>query len=297
MRFRPAILVPVLALSLGVASFAHAGMESPEARGQWIPSLSAEGGARVVESQATVSSPRGDFDGDNRALFGYLGFGLQLMTPAWFDLPASPRIFVRAGVATSLDGEARIANDGGPGEIVIPILDNNNDGIPDGLTPVAAVKGQGSTTAARSEPMLVTAALGIDLSMTVLERRVHVKPSFEWIMQEDRIVGSVGFVESLTMGSDECPCRTGFASGETTETFHSLGMGLEIEAEAGRMGPVLVGVYAGGQAYYALDRKVEVTGSGQFSDGSGSLTVNSTYEREEWDYRAGVGVRFHWLPE
>lgn len=298
MRIGPAIVLGPLLLALfGVVSHAQAELNSPEARRQWIPSLSAEGGVRVLDSKATVSSPRGDFDGESRALFGFLGVGLQIATPAFFDLPGTPRLFVHGGVATAFDGEARIANEGGPGEPVVPILDNNSDGIPDAPTPVTAVTGQGSTTAAESQGMIVRAGLGLDLSFEWLERQVHVKPSFEWIMQSDRIVGQVGFAESISSVPDECPCRIGFAQGVSTETFHGLGMGLEVEVETGRLGPTMVSVFAGGQAYRLLDRQVAFSGSSQFSDASGPLSVDATYERDPWDYRAAVGVRFHFVPE
>ena len=145
--------------------------------------------------------------------------------------------------------------------------------------------------------MMITAGIGVDFALTVLERSVHIKPSFEWILQDDVVKGVVGYAESISAFPDQCPCRTGFARGVSTEAFNGIGPGLEIEAEASRFGPFQISVFAAAQAYYRLDDEVVVTASGEFSDGSGLLTVRSTYERDPWDYRAGVGVRFHWLPE
>ena len=270
-----------------------------DATSRWVPGLAVTGGVRSIDRKASVSSVRGDVDSESRALFGFLGADLQLATPAFEAGPVPIRIFVRGGVATSFDGEEEIANEGAPGSVVIPIRDINRDGIPDGDTPIGAIEGIGSATAAQSEAAIWTAGLGLDLGIPIFDRVLHVKPSVEWILQSDRARALFGFAEEFPIvGRElECPCRTISAIAQESQTYHGLGPGLELELEASRLGDLLLTVFASGQAYYNFDREIEIRATGTSDDGSRTETLLSIYERDRFDYRAAWGFRVHWLPE
>ncbi len=279
--------------------FSSSGASAGEFDARWIPALSITAGIRSIDTQASSSSIRSDISSESRAFFGHLGVDAEIASPVLFEHATAPRIFLRGGYATSFDGEERIANEGAPGAIEIPIVDNNNDGIPDAPTPVGAIKGLGSATAAESRSPIWSAAIGVDLGFDAFERRFHVRPSFEWIRQRDRVKAIFGFGEKFPLvgNDDECPCRTVSASGEKTETYHGIGPGLEISVDAGRFHSIVATVFAGGQAYFNLNRTIEINATGTFDDNSSTQTLRATYERDLVDYRVAWGVRFHWAPE
>jgi hypothetical protein len=121
---------------------------------------------------------------------------------------------------------------------------------------------------------------------------------------ETQVTGQVGVVESLdpppagSAGAATCPCRSASGRASKTQSWHSLGAGLELELDTARAGPFMMTLYASGQAYAVLgDRKLEIRESFPWDDASGALDFESDYEAEPWRYRLGVGLRFRWLPE
>ena len=84
--------------------------------------------------------------------------------------------------------------------------------------------------------------------------------------------------------------------GSGKKTYHGIGPGLEVELDTARAGPFMLTIFLSGQAYKILgDRVVSFTGS--FSDVYRDETADWRFEKAAWSYRAGVGLRFRWLPE
>jgi hypothetical protein len=282
-------LATVASASAGAAEEAPGSAREDE---RWVPGLSAFSGLLIQGSEASIASAeRGFFEDSALSVFAFVGLSAELATPALSAVPGRPSLFVHYDASMSFDSDKAIVNDGAPGEIKVP----TNTPTP----PVAAVEGQGSATKAKTEPLVLSAGAGVAFKLRAWDRNLRIKPSFEWLWQETTVMGIATDAESLAPPpSEQCPCRTALASASETQGFHSIGPGLEFELDAVRAGPFVMTVYTSGQAYYILgDRTIEFVGSATYSDGSRDLEFRSTYERNPWHYRAGVGLRFRWLPE
>lgn len=296
--FTTAIAAACGLLAPGLAMGADGGQ-----RDGWRPgaSIHAAGRALPVDRATAESTERGVFENEGNRLFGMVGLGLELTSPQLVASPAAPRAFLRFGVSTFFDQEDRVVNEAAPGGIVVPIIDNNSDGIPDAETPVATIQGVGSATGAKTEVPSLNLALGLDWRVEVFDQGIHIKPSLEWVYERERITTILGFAESIDGDPDECPCRTGSASAETTQPFHGIGPGLEIEFDAGPLGIFQSSFFLRGQAFYQLDRKVNLSASGPLVDDAdmvvGTVNVNADYERARWDYMFGAGLRLTFRPD
>lgn len=275
-------------------------MAAERDRDRWRPGASFTVGARVIPvDEATISSLRGDFEGETNRVFGVLGFSLELRSPVVADFRNAPRVFARAGVTAVFDQEDRVVNDAAPGSLNVPFVDNDNDGNQDFDPAIATVQGQGSATGAKAESPFFNAGLGLDFEFEYADRIVHVRPSVEWIWEQERIKSIVGLAEATGANPSVCApdCRTAFGTAENVDAFHLVGPGLELEVESGRIGDFMSSVFLQTQAFYVTDRKVNVRGQATFDDGSRSEAFTGRYERGRWDYRVGVGLRLDWLPE
>jgi hypothetical protein len=268
-----------------------------EADSRWIPGLSALGAVLFQDSKASVSSlERGSSSSESRVVFGNVGASAELLSPALGALPGRPRLFVRGGLSFSFDAQEAIVNDGAPGmpRIVPPVTNPNAD------PPVASATGQGSATKVETQPLVLSAGAGLAFSIKVSERRLWIKPSLEWQWLEDEVVAVLGAAESTDVvnRADQCPCRTLFISASEKKGFHAIGPGLELELEAGRMGPFLLSIFGSGRALNLLGQTgVDVRATGTWSDGDRDAQVRSRYDRAAWIYRMDFGLRFRWLPE
>ena len=68
---------------------------------------------------------------------------------------------------------------------------------------------------------------------------------------------------------------------------------LELEVDAARLGPFVSSVYLMGRGYRLLgDIDSSFSATNEFGE-----TASWTFRPDRWVWRAGVGIRFHWLPE
>jgi hypothetical protein len=265
---------------------------------RWVPGFSAFSGVLIQDRQAAIESvERGLVEGDSNAVFGFVGFSAELATPALGPVPGRPRLFVHGDASILFDSQESVANQGSPG----PLLEMGPPSNPNQPPPVAAVTGQGSAVKVQTQPLGLSAGAGVAFSLEAWERAFRIKPSIEWQWQEDEVTGQLGVAESIADPGNpqaQCPCRKVLVEASTTQGFHSLGAGLEIEMDAARAGPVMLSLYTSGQAYHVLgDRTVELTGTGTFDDGDRDVSFVAGYERDPWHCRIGVGLRLRWLPE
>ena len=265
---------------------------------RWTPALSAFSGLQIQDRKARIeSAERGVVEGDSTAVFGFVGFSAELATPALSGAAGRPRLFVHADASYSFDSEEAVANEGSPG----PLEERGPPSNPNQPPPVGAVTGQGSSVKVEAQPLVISAGVGFAFSLEAWQRAFRIKPSLEWLWQEDQVTGQMGVAESIADPGNpqgQCPCRKVLVESSRSHGFHSIGPGLEIEMDAARAGPMMLSLYASGQAHHVLgDRTVELTGTGTFDDGSRDVSFVSSYEHEPWRFRAGVGLRFRWVPE
>jgi hypothetical protein len=266
---------------------------------RWIPGFSAFSGLLIQDRNASIESDeRGLVEGDSTAVLGFVGFSAELATPALHRVRGRPRLFVHADASILFDSQESVANQGSPG----PLEEMGPPSNPSQPPPVAAVTGQGSAVKVETQPLGLSAGAGVAFSLEAWQRTIRIKPSAEWQWQQDEVTGQLGVAEAIVAPTPpnlpQCPCRTVLVEASTTQGFHSLGPGLEIEMDAARAGPFMLSLYTSGQAYHILgDRTVELTGTGTFDDGNRNVSFDAEYEREPWHFRIGVGLRFRWVPE
>jgi hypothetical protein len=253
---------------------------------QWVPSLALTSGMLVGGARGEVASTvRPSATGTEGLIISpWLGGSLEIMTPSWEPLGERTRFFVHGGLAGNFGFERDLAKEGNPDTFVAPTIPAFGD--------EALVQGQGSVT--RAEPTDFQASAGIGLSVTIDTewRRIRIKPSLEYLVEEIEISG---LVHRATSDDPAIPSFNFFAiSGADEKFFHSIGPGLEVEADVARTGPLLLALTTSGGAYHILgDRDVEFSST----DATGAESAAWRYRREAWTYRFQVGLRLRWAPD
>jgi len=290
-------------LTVGAEPASSEGSAEQDAR--WIPGVALFSGGFVQDRTASVDSDtRGFSGGENTAFMWSVGISAELSTPVLLpDIPGRPRLFVHGDIGALLNQEDPVANEGDPGGQPTPVADPIT-----GVSPVGAVTNRGSATRVQTEPLLLAAGAGVVFQTTAWDRAVRIKPSVEWLWQEDRVQVLLGDAESEGLDPLLCDpiCRTISVDATTTQGFHSLGPAVEIEVDAARAQDFLFTLFLSAGAYHVLgDREVDlsVTAAWERADGlptarpDPTSTVDSFYEREPWHYRFGIGLRVLWVPE
>jgi len=284
------------------AARADAVSDSGDADRRWVPSASFLFMGNVDQRTADMSSdapgsvggPPLDQNGQSIGIFWALGGTLDLATPVLLDAPTRPRLFAHVDLAYSYDVEDPVATRGDPG---------GEPFLPFGSTTPIALENIGATVRAEGKPLTFTAGIGTVHSFEWLERGFRFRPTLEWMYHRDTVRTAFGTGEQGP-GANCTTCRVLFIESQTEKGFHSLGPGVELEADVGRLGDFLVGFYGAFRAYYLVgDRKANLRASGSWEllDGSPAPRPDSTfvteYEREPWHYRFGAGFRVLWSPE
>jgi hypothetical protein len=267
---------------------------------RWIPSASLFSTGLVDGRAARMSSDTSpSLDGDSLGLLWSVGGTIDIASPVVVDLPLEPRLYAHADVGYAYDVEDPVVTEGDPGSP--PFLTTN-------FTTVLNIEHVGSTVRAEAKPLVVSGGIGGVFSFEAFERGFRLRPTLEWMYGRDtmKTVLGGGEIEAAGVGANDCaPCRTLFIKSQTEKGFHSLGPGIELEADVGRAGELLIGFYGTFRAYYLVgDRKANLRSTGSWTrtdNGQPSTRADTTfvtrYEREPWHYRFGFGLRVLWSPE
>lgn len=305
-----------LLLSLGCALAAPpTGAQEAETQ-RWVPAFSVYSGALVQGADGQVASgpilgPPGPSvcnpasgigcirpaaAGDDLVVSAFVAGSAELMTPGLAFVPGRPRLFVHAGVGGLFGSTRDVAKEGSPDAFVLP----DPDLIPPDRVTAGQIRGQGSGTSVEVQPLLVSAGVGIAFTLHVWERRLRIKPSFEYLREEIELSGVVNRVVTANPDGNcpfPAPADTRFRCiqlrGSDSKVYHGIGPGLEIELDAARAGPFMLAVFVAGQGYSFLgDLEMRATGTNEFGE-----TAVWQAEKDRWGFRGGVGLRFRWLPE
>jgi hypothetical protein len=143
---------------------------------------------------------------------------------------------------------------------------------------------------------------------------MRLKPSIGWIHYE---VDAKGFLVDPDCNPAAACTNTYFTNGvlrqvgflresilsaKKSQEFDGFGPGLDLEMDVGRFGPIGTALFVGLHGYYLPgDRDIEFQTSQTYDDQlspSAAVDVNSASWKlrvAPWIYRAGIGIRFHWL--
>jgi hypothetical protein len=228
-------------------------------------------------------------ESDDTDVVPMVGTSLELMTPRFYDEFFSPRVFAHADAAAAFGFERNLAGERKPDVFfaeppVAPNFDISE----------RSVAGQGSRAAFQVGRWVFGAGLGVAFTTPVFGRTVRIKPSFEYFTHEVDMISSVRrAVKQVDPADSLDDFRLIELTASDTETLHALGAGLEIEGDAGRIGPLVTSLFLMGRGY-------KYTGNlhHTFTD-TNELGESATwfYDIDPWLWRGGVGIRFRWVPE
>jgi hypothetical protein len=250
------------------------------------PPITFRNGALCPNSQTLVAPSTQGGDTDVAAV---VNASLELLTPSLLDAFFSPRLFAHADVALAFGFERTLAGERKPDEFLADPLPPNRVERSEG-----EIAGQGSRAIVQLREIVAGGGAGIAFTTSIFDRRIRIKPSAEYLYQEVDLIASVRRAVAL---ADPARTLNDFRlidlHDSSTEALHGIGGGLEIELDAGRLGPVMMSVFVLGRAYHFtgnLNHTLRQTNE------SGESAV-WRFELDPWAYRAGVGARFRWLPE
>jgi hypothetical protein len=261
----------------------------------------------------------------------FVAASLQVMTPRVPLVPSSPRFFVSGEFVTLWAQKRNIAKESNPSTLdwplETPFPEATNVGGP-------TLSGVGTEVTSEVQNYTFGARAGLAFPFHFRGRRLWVKPSFGWLQYEvdvdallvagikDDPVDVDPTTGSFGPGIREVTFDSGF-----TETFNGIGPGIELEMEAARVGPLGVSLFINADAYRILGETdfdfsdtlqcpaydplnptggcasslVNMPAGGSPSPvpdaniGADTYTGDFEFSVDPWAYRAGVGIRFHWL--
>jgi hypothetical protein len=285
---------------------------------RWVPSLAITGGVTVQEQDGTsdsfmvnlnsVSTPlRGLIEGSDTAVSPFVGGSLELMSPA---LPFSlrPRVFVSGEILPTFAADRDLAVEGNPSCIRGPEPNAPCASKPGGLSGTSFdadnANGQGSSLETQVDTLVYGANLGVAFPVEVLERQLRIKPSVGWInykVEADGLVVSAACGDPNTIPpSTRCNdfLREMTLAASDSQRFNGIGPGVDVEMDAGQLGPLGVSLFLGGRAYAIVgDRDFSFSATQSYDDqlGTDDATALFDVKVDPWMFRGHVGIRLHYL--
>jgi hypothetical protein len=237
------------------------------------------------EFPVTSSTSGGDTD-----IASLVNASLELATPRLIDRLLSPRLFAHADAAIAFGFERNLAGERKPGLFFLDTpLSNTHTEFSEG-----EVAGQGSRAKMQIRSLVVSGGAGVAFTATVFERKIRLKPSLEYLTEEVDLIASVRrAVKQVDPAKSFTDFRLIDLHASSTERLHGVGGRLELEIDAGRLGPVMMSIFVNGGAYHFLGNLHHTF----FRQNEFGENATWNFDLDPWTYRAGVGARFKWLPE
>jgi hypothetical protein len=248
--------------------------------------VTSRNGTLCSNSQTLVapSSQGGDTD-----VVPLVNAALELATPSLLDSFLYPRLFAHADVALAFGFERTLSGERKPDDFIIDPLPPSRQERSEG-----EIGGQGSRAIVQRREIMAGGGAGIAFTTSIFDRKIRIKPSAEYLYQEVDLIASVRRAVAL---ADPARTLNDFRlidlHTSSKEALHGIGGGLELELDAGQMGPIMVSVFILGRAYHFtgnLNHTLRQTN--EFGE-----SATWRFELDPWAYRAGVGARFKFLPE
>jgi hypothetical protein len=279
---------------------------------RWVPSLSISLGMLLQRASADTETndvnvvqeplpvpptPTDPFDptivesasGQDLVFAPISHLSLELMTPALRPIPGRPRLFAHADAALNFSQTYDLARVDKPGEFAVP----------KGASFRASdILGQGVKAQVHVDDLVWSAGGGVAFTFDVFERRLRIKPSFEWIRQTMVVEGDFRRLVQLRRfppgpGLTLDDFRPILLFVAKNKVFHGIGPGLEIEVDSNRAGPFVVSTFLGVRVYRILgDRNLKLDTENEFGE-----TATYRYKNRRVVYQGAMGIRIRWAPE
>lgn len=289
--------------------------ELPAEVDRWVPSLGIFGGFQQQHAEGTVdpgmlepSAPQcvpditssnclidqqiQPFDEDEDEIRRFRGgISAELMGPSLMNNFGRPRFFVHVDPMISAGFDRRIAGSGDPGAMI-------EAQQPPGVTrsDEANFSGQGTRLLADVAPFSMNAGVGVAFNFDVLDRRIRIKSSAEYLGERLKVKGQVSRVVQVAQQPQvNTPSDFRFIElrASDTQIYHAVGAGLEIEIDGDRIGPFVLSPFMAARAYHFIGNlDVDLRDSNEYGE---SATWH--FERDAWQWGARFGVRLRWVPE
>ncbi|MAI27762.1 MAG: hypothetical protein CMN75_17185 [Spirochaeta sp.] len=312
MRGRIVLIALIWFAAIGLGESQAEEEAARDDKSRWVPAFGLSSGAYVQRFQGSLSasplncgtaadptcapnpfSPRASPDlfdlqpgapstDRERVFTPFIAAGLELTTPSLIDGFGAPSLFAHVDFAYTFGFTKNIAVLGAPGPLAPP---------PPLETDPRLWKGQGDSMTFKASDFQFSGGVGITFHLDVLDRRVRVKPSLEYMRQSMTLTGFLQRVIATEQGGEDLRFIE-FGDSEKV-VFHSIGPGLELEVDAARKGPLVLALYGGAQAYAILgSNRVNLSDSNDLGE-----SAEWKYIANRWFFRGSVGLRFRWAPE
>jgi hypothetical protein len=284
----------------------------------------------LVDVNSDSTPLRGLIEGSDTAVSPFVGGSLEVMSPA-LPLPLRPRLFVSGEILPTFASDRDLAVDGSPScvrgpEPTVPCATaepRQENGDPVRKKPFGddVANGQGTSTVTQVDTLAFGANLGVAFPIQFLDRQLRIKPSIGWINYKVEVDGLVvnaacadviripGLANQFMGGCTDTVDSTGTThegflrqpeslAASDSQRFNGIGPGLDVEMDAGQLGPLGVSLFVGGRAYAIVDdRKISFGTTKSYDDqlGTDDATALFKVKVDPWIFRTHVGIRFHYL--
>ena len=284
---------------------------------RWVPALSASLGMMMQRAELEFESSDLQLpfflDPGNQRVVRAPGSGrdllfapmarasVELMTPGLLHVPflpaiavpGRPRLFVHADAAASFAQKYDLAKNGKIDKMTLPDRRNNQP-----VEDASNITGQGSRGQAKIDTLVWSAGAGVALSFDIFERRVRIKPSFEWMREKVSVNGATHrAVKKIRITLVREDFRFIVLDASKSKVFNGIGAGLEIELESRRTGPFVLSTFMGARVHRFmgnLDIDLEDTKTNEYGNDEWS---EFHYTHKRWSYQGFVGIRMRFVPE
>jgi len=263
--------------------------------------------ALLVPSQQPLTPPSSGSDVATAAL---VGLSLEVMSPRLTPALQRPRLFAHVDGSLAFAFKRKLTGEGSIDTMALPkppqgsnAATNNSEG---------SIGGQGNRVFYEVKQLgILSAGAGMAFTFDLWGRRIRVKPSFEYMLQNVKYQGQANRAVQLRGGNAPPPSsiadfRLLYFRAEDDEIQHGIGGGLELEADTQRLGPLMLSVFLSGRAYHVLGDVGTTLCSdtpvgGGFSPDACETGVGErvvwNFEPESTIWRGAVGLRFRFAPE